>query len=83
MHTGHRHHSDATAREIDLAVRGMIDDAYAAAKTMLNESLDELNAGAELLLQRESITPSDFPPLLRPLANHPKEDVSPALVADS
>jgi cell division protease FtsH len=58
-------YSEATAREIDLAVRGMIDDAYAAARDLLRSRLDDLKAGARLLLERETITPDDFLPLQR------------------
>jgi len=60
-----RDYSETTAREIDLAVREMIDEAYAAAKELLKARLDDLRAGAVLLLDRETITPADFPPLQR------------------
>ncbi|MEP9370704.1 ATP-dependent zinc metalloprotease FtsH [Mesorhizobium sp. KR1-2] len=59
-------YSEATAREVDLAVRKMIDDAYEAAKDLLRSRLTDLKAGARLLLDRETITPADFPPLQRP-----------------
>ena len=58
-------YSEATAREVVLAIGGMIDDAYASAKDLLRSRLDDLKAGACLLLSRETITPNDFPPLLR------------------
>ncbi len=58
-----RDYSEATAREVDLAVRGMIDEAYAGAKDLLRARMDDLKAGARLLLERETITPDDFPPL--------------------
>lgn len=58
-------YSEATAREVDLAVRHMIDEAYAAAKALLAGHLADLKAGAALLLDRETITPADFPPLQR------------------
>ncbi|MDK1491215.1 ATP-dependent zinc metalloprotease FtsH [Sinorhizobium sp. 7-81] len=58
-------YSETTAREIDLAVRMMIDDAYQGAKAILQGCVGELKAGAKLLLERETITPQDFPPLLR------------------
>ena len=50
---------------VDLAIGGMIDDAYASAKDLLRSRLDDLKAGACLLLSRETITPNDFPPVLR------------------
>jgi cell division protease FtsH len=58
-------YSEATAREIDLAVRSMIEDAYAAARDLLRSRLGDLKAGAHLLLERETITPDDFLPLQR------------------
>lgn len=58
-------YSEATAREIDLAVRGMIDEAYRAAEDLLRSRIDDLKAGARLLLERETITPDDFRPLQR------------------
>jgi cell division protease FtsH len=60
-----RDYSEATAREVDLAVRGMIDDAYAEAKDLLRMRMADLKAGARLLLERETITPDDFPALRR------------------
>lgn len=58
-----RDHSEATAREVDLAVRGLIATAYARAVGLLRDSHDDLEAGARLLLERETITPADFAPL--------------------
>lgn len=60
-----RDYSEATAREVDLAVRTMIEDAYAAAKDLLRAHADDLKAGAMLLLERETVTPDDFAPLQR------------------
>ncbi|MDO6962981.1 ATP-dependent zinc metalloprotease FtsH [Rhizobium alvei] len=54
-------YSEATAREVDLAVRGLIDEAYQRAKTMLSARRDDLDAGAKILLEKETITPDDFP----------------------
>lgn len=58
-----RSYSEDTAREIDLTVRGLVDDAYAHAKSILEKRRKELEEGAELLLERETLEPSDFPPL--------------------
>ncbi|MFN3993128.1 MAG: ATP-dependent zinc metalloprotease FtsH [Tabrizicola flagellatus] len=58
-----RDYSEATAREVDLAVRELIDAAYARAKQVLTERRADLEAGTKLLLERETITPDDFPPL--------------------
>jgi cell division protease FtsH len=56
-------YSQETAREIDLAVRELIDEAYTRAKALLAENSDDLKRGAALLLERETITPDEFPPL--------------------
>jgi cell division protease FtsH len=64
-----RDYSEGTAREADLAVRQLVSEAYDRAKAVLNERRADLDAGAALLLERESLTPEDFPPLHRlPLA---------------
>jgi cell division protease FtsH len=56
-------YSEATARQIDLAVKELIDEAYARAKQILTKRRKDLEAGAKLLLERETITPEDFKPL--------------------
>ena len=64
-----RDYSEATAREVDLAVRELIDRAYGRAKDLLSRRRPDLEAGTRLLLERETITPEDFPALKpRPLA---------------
>ncbi|NGO64508.1 ATP-dependent zinc metalloprotease FtsH [Rhizobium daejeonense] len=58
-------YSEATAREVDLAVRSMIDDAYQQAKHVLEGRRSELESGSRLLLEKETLTPADYPPLTR------------------
>nr|MCU0904141.1 AAA family ATPase [Tabrizicola sp.] len=58
-----RDHSEATAREVDLAVRGLLSAAYDRALALLQDARSDLEAGARLLIERETITPADFPPL--------------------
>ena len=58
-----RDYSQETAREVDLAVRDLIDRAYTRAKELLTARRADLEAGTRLLLDRETITPEDFPPL--------------------
>ena len=65
-------YSDETGREIDIAVRKLIDEAYEKAKATLNARRKELEAGTALLLEKETITPEDFPPLE---GQHPAEDL--------
>ena len=66
---GAKDYSDVTAREIDLAIRKLIDEAYDRAKEVLNQRRKDLDDGARMLLEKETITPDDFPPLVQqPLA---------------
>lgn len=58
-----RHRSEATAREVDLAVRGLLGAAYDRAVGLLRDNHADLQAGARLLLERETITPAEFAPL--------------------
>jgi len=58
-----RDHSEATAREVDLAVRQLVDLAYQRALSLLQDAHADLETGARLLLERETITPADFPAL--------------------
>jgi cell division protease FtsH len=54
-------YSEETAREIDIVVRRLIEEAYARAKEILTDRAAELESGVKLLLERETITPEDFP----------------------
>ncbi|AKH98767.1 ATP-dependent metalloprotease FtsH [Hoeflea sp. IMCC20628] len=67
-------YSEETAREVDLAVRQLIADAYEQAKTILTAHMSDLKAGAELLLENETITPEEFSPISR--ANNAKNEQS-------
>jgi cell division protease FtsH len=53
--TQHKHVSEATARKIDEVVRGVIDRAYEAARGILTNNADKLEAMAQALLQYETI----------------------------
>ena len=55
--------AEETAREVDLAVRQLIDDAYARALEILAGRRGLLDEGARLLLEKETLTPEDFPAL--------------------
>ncbi|MFZ5933760.1 cell division protein FtsH [Pseudomonas putida] len=63
-------YSEQTAREIDLAVRGLLEEAYGRAGALLEQRRNDLDAGARLLLAKETITPEEFP-ALQPQANEP------------
>ncbi|MBJ2177912.1 ATP-dependent zinc metalloprotease FtsH [Pseudomonas veronii] len=62
--TGQKDYSEQTAREVDLCIRGLLDEAYARAKSLLQAHRADLEAGARLLMEKESLTPEDFPALL-------------------
>ncbi|MBD8878130.1 ATP-dependent zinc metalloprotease FtsH [Roseibium polysiphoniae] len=53
--------SQETAREIDLAVREKVETAFTRAKDILTAHRKDLEAGAALLLERETLTEADFP----------------------
>jgi cell division protease FtsH len=56
-------YSEETAREVDLSVRALIDGAYTRAKALLQSRRAELEQGAQLLLEKETLTPEEFPAL--------------------
>ncbi|MOA30699.1 ATP-dependent zinc metalloprotease FtsH [compost metagenome] len=62
--SGEKDYSEQTAREIDLGIRALLDEAYDKAKALLENRRNDLDAGARLLLEKETLTPEEFPPLL-------------------
>ncbi len=57
--------SESTMREIDLAVRDIVAQAFDEAQTFLRERRSDLDAGAELLLTKEVLTADEFPAIRR------------------
>ena len=55
-----RSYSEETARDIDLAVREIIDTAYGHAATILKENRTILEDGAAQLLERETLSESEI-----------------------
>jgi cell division protease FtsH len=55
--------AEATAREIDIAVRDLLGKAFQRAQEILHARRRDLEAGAQLLLSRETVTVDDFPPV--------------------
>ncbi|WP_445490744.1 ATP-dependent zinc metalloprotease FtsH [Rhodopseudomonas sp. RCAM05734] len=55
--------AQATSREIDLAVRDLIEAGRAAAQAILERRRDDLEAGTALLIARETLTVEEFAPL--------------------
>ncbi len=56
-------YSEDTGREIDVAIRTLVKAAYARATEVLIKRKPELETGAALLLEKETLTPDEFPPL--------------------
>jgi cell division protease FtsH len=55
--------AEATGREIDLAVRDLIEAGSACARAILEKRRVDLDAGVELLIARETLTAEEFAPL--------------------
>jgi len=58
-----KEYSEETAREIDMAIKSLISEAFAKATEVLTSRRDDLEGGAKLLLEKETLTPDEFPPL--------------------
>ena len=58
--------AEATGREIDLAVRALIEAGDVCARQILDKRRSDLEAGAELLIANETITAEQFAPLREP-----------------
>ena len=62
-HYAEREFSEETAREIDCAVRELIRAAYDTALAVLRQNRAALDEGARLLLEKETLTREELPPL--------------------
>jgi cell division protease FtsH len=65
----HRDFSEETARQIDLEVRRLIDEAYQSAHTILDSHQDAMHRMAVALLERETIDAEELPPMRSVLAS--------------
>jgi len=59
-----RNFSEETAREIDLAVRDIVQGASERARTLLAQRRQTLEKAARLLLEKETLTDVELKPLL-------------------
>ncbi|WP_130931793.1 ATP-dependent zinc metalloprotease FtsH [Pseudomonas sp. Sample_24] len=57
-------YSEQTAREVDLEIRALLDEGYHRATALLEGRRADLDAGALLLLEKETLTAEEFPPIL-------------------
>ena len=55
--------AEATAREIDLAVRQLVEEGDASARLILTRRKADLEAGVALLIAHETLTAEEFAPL--------------------
>jgi len=76
-----RDYSEVTAREIDCAVREIVDAAFATARQLLEAHRQALLDWAARLLQQETLTEEDLAPLRQLLAPPPAAaaDAAPAV----
>jgi cell division protease FtsH len=63
-----REYSEATAREIDIAVRGIVETAYATALGILKRERTALARWAQMLLEKETLTENELDELRRAVA---------------
>jgi cell division protease FtsH len=75
-----RSYSEETAREIDAAVRSVIDRAFRRTIDLLKAQRDTLEKGAHLLLERETLEAADLAALRRgePVAPAPRAPTEPS-----
>ena len=64
--TGQIEASEATEREIDVAVRDLAAKGFERATDILRRRRADLDEGARILLERETITADDFPAIRAP-----------------
>jgi cell division protease FtsH len=74
--------SERTARDIELAVRSLIQAAFERAHSILAENRMALDEGARLLLERESLTRDELPEVVRRVAA-PLDAPTPAVAASA
>ena len=65
--------SEQTAHEIDQEVRRIMTEAYERAKRIIEEKNGQINAMADLLLEKETIYAEDIEPILGPSAQSAKQ----------
>jgi cell division protease FtsH len=66
---GERRYSEETAREIDCAVREMVNRAFEAATGTLTRGRKVLERGAKLLLEKETLAEGELLPLRSDLSS--------------
>jgi cell division protease FtsH len=70
--------AEITTREIDVAVRDLLGKGFERAQEILRTRRADLDAGAQLLLKRETVTVDDFPAIRSAKVAEPQLTVVPA-----
>ncbi|HSB18675.1 MAG TPA: ATP-dependent zinc metalloprotease FtsH [Anaeromyxobacteraceae bacterium] len=73
-----REHAPETAREVDRAVRDVLDRAYARARAILERNRDVLDAGARALLEKETLDEADLEALRQRLRGTDRAELAQA-----
>jgi cell division protease FtsH len=74
-HYADREFSEETAREIDCAVRELVGAAFERALAILRDHREELDEGARLLLEKETLTREQLP-ILRKAPTAPRPTIA-------
>ena len=64
--------SEQTAHDIDVEVRRFVEEAYARARAIIEAKNAQINAIADLLLEKETIYSEDLEQILGPAAQQPR-----------
>src|SRR5512140_667251 len=75
-----RLYSEQTAREIDLAILGLVQEAHAQARQLLEDNRGLLEEGARQLLEKETLADAELQVLFRQVVIR-REPTRPAKVA--
>ena len=78
--TQSKHLSEETARLIDVEIRRIIDEAYARAKHILSENVDELHLLAKGLLEHETLSGDEIRLIIRgePIVRNRPDEPTPS-----
>ncbi|MEG2871777.1 MAG: AAA family ATPase, partial [Clostridium sp.] len=75
--------SDATAADVDKEVMGILKNAYAEAKQMLNENRDAMDKIADFLIEKETITGKEFMKIFRQVKGLPEPEEKTVIDAET
>ncbi len=76
-----RLYSEQTAREIDVAIHGLVEAAHAQARRILEENRALLAEGARQLLEKETLADAELRAILGRVVRPPVPPVAPAVAA--